>query len=137
MKDGIEYYIQTDKFVYNLGEDVEILYSVTNVSENPIDIGMVLCGAGVWCNFIITDEDNVDIWQFMRVYPPADWEMLHLEPDEYRERQISWDMISDNGTFFKDDDDYLVGPGSYNITGELVLDGGYERVPVSVSIIIL
>ena len=136
VEDGIEYYMQTDKSVYDLGENVEILYRVTNVSENPVDIGMVLRGGG-WCDFFVTDDDNTDIWQWMRVMPPADWEMLHLEPHEFRERQIIWDMISDNATPFDRSDDYPVGPGSYNITGELVLDGGYERVPVSVSIEII
>jgi len=133
VEDGIKYYLQTDKSVYDLGEDVEMLYRVTNLTENPVDIGMVLRG-DAWCEFIITDDDNTDIWQWVRVSPPAGYEMLHLEPDEYREKQITWDMISDNGTFFDPHDDYPVGPGFYNITGELRLDGGYEIVPVSVSI---
>ena len=30
IKDNIEYYIQTDKSVYKLGEKVEMLYRVTN-----------------------------------------------------------------------------------------------------------
>lgn len=60
VEDGVEYYIQTDKSVYDLGENVQILYRVTNVSENPVDIGMV--GAGdCWCDFFVTDEDNTDI----------------------------------------------------------------------------
>jgi hypothetical protein len=33
IQDGIEYYIQTDKFVYDLGENVEILYRVTNLRD--------------------------------------------------------------------------------------------------------
>lgn len=68
--------------------------------------------------------------------PPSGWEMLHLEPDESKELQITWDMISDNATPWVRDDDYPVGPGSYNITGELTLSGAYSdrKVPVSVSI---
>ncbi len=30
VEDEIEYYVQTDKSVYDLGEDVEILYRITN-----------------------------------------------------------------------------------------------------------
>jgi len=135
-KDAIEYYIQTDKAVYNLGENVEILYSVTNMSGNPVDIGMVL-NCYYWCHFMVTDDHNTDIWQHFRIIPPCGDIMFSLDAYESRECQISWDMISDNGTFFEHDDDYPVGPGSYNITGELErLDGG-ERFPVSVSIIIL
>ncbi len=134
VEDGIEYYLQTDKFVYDLGEDVEMLYRVTNVSENPVDIGMVLIGP--WCNFTITDDDNTDIWQYLRGLPPSGWEPLILDPYEFKEYQISWDMMNDNGTQ-SPSDDYPVGTGLYNITGELILSAAYERVPVSVSIEII
>ncbi len=33
VQDGIEYYMQTDKSVYDLGEDVEMSYRVTNQRE--------------------------------------------------------------------------------------------------------
>jgi len=39
---GIEYYIQTDKSVYNLGESVEMLYRVTNVTDGNVKIGCAL-----------------------------------------------------------------------------------------------
>jgi len=134
VEDGIEYYLQTDKAVYDLGENVEMLYRVTNLTENPVDIGDVLIGP--WCDFFVTDDDNTDIWQWMRVPPPSGWEMLHLEPYESKELQITWDMISDNATPWVSDDDYPIGPGSYRITGELKLSGAYSdrKVPVSVSI---
>ena len=135
IEEGIEYYVQTDRAVYNLGEEVQTLFRVTNVSGSPVDIGMVLAG-DAWCDFFVTDDDNTDIWQWMRVMPPSGWTMLHLEPDESREYQITWDMISDNATPFDRDDDYPVGPGLYNITGQLTLSNAYihRRVPVSVSI---
>ena len=134
--DDIEYYIQTNKSVYNLGENVEMLYRVTNISENPVDIGMVINCAWAWSHFVITDDDNNEIWQYLHGPPPCGWIMLHLEPDEFREYQKTWDMMNDNGTY-QHDDDFPVGPGSYNIMAELELDGGYERVPVSVSIEII
>lgn len=31
--DDIEYYVQTDKSVYDLGENVEMLYRVTNLGD--------------------------------------------------------------------------------------------------------
>jgi hypothetical protein len=67
VEDGIEYYIQTDKAVYDLGGNVEILYRVTNVSTDPIDIGMVL--RGPWVDFFVTADDNTDIWQYVRIPP--------------------------------------------------------------------
>jgi hypothetical protein len=37
IQDDIEYYIQTDKSVYNLGEDVEMLYRVTNLRSEDVE----------------------------------------------------------------------------------------------------
>ena len=42
-------------------------------------------------------------------------------------------MMNDNGTL-SPSDDFPIGPGTYTIMGELQLDGGYVRVPVSVSV---
>ena len=87
MQDGIEYYIQTDKSIYDLGENVEMLYRVTNLTENPVDIGDVPnCEYG-WSHFIITDDDNTEIWQYIRSIPPCGWIMFHLEPYESKEYQ--------------------------------------------------
>ncbi len=133
VKDSIEYYIETHKSVYHLGEDVEILYRVTNLTENPVDIGEILNCEYAWTHFIITDSNNAKIWEYIRVIPPCGWTMLHLDSDESKEYQKIWNMTNDNGTMTSTDD-YPVGPGSYNITGELELDGGYERVSVSVDI---
>ncbi len=136
VEDGLEYYIELDKAVYNLGENVEMLYRVTNLTGNPVNIGMVANCEYAWTHFIITDDNNTEIWEYVRSIPPCGWIMLRLEPDESKEYQKIWNMVNDNGTDTTRDD-YPVGPGSYNITGELTLDGGYERVPVSVSIEII
>jgi hypothetical protein len=133
VKDRIEYYIQTDKSVYHLGEDIQMLYRVTNLTENPVDVGEILCGGTP--HFAITDDDNNDIWQYFRVIPPCGYKMLHLGPYQSKELRKSWDMTNDNGTVWPHDD-YLVTPGRYKITGELELDGGYERVPLSLYIVI-
>ena len=133
VEDGIKYYLQTDKAVYDLGEDVEILYRVTNLTENPVDIGMVLNSYYAYVNLVITQDGNIDIWENCRVIPPSGYVMLTLDAYESKESQQIWNMTNDNGTLDRDDD-YPVGPGSYNIMGELRLDGGYERVPLSVSI---
>ena len=36
VQDDIEYYIQTDKSVYSLGEEVEMLYRITNLGQESI-----------------------------------------------------------------------------------------------------
>lgn len=136
VKDGIEYYIQADKSAYHLGELVKISYRVTNLTENPVDIGMVLNSYYAYVNLVITQDGNIDIWENCRVIPPSGYIMLILEPHEYKESQQIWNMMNDNGTL-STKDDFPVGPGLYNIMGELRLDGGYERVPVSVDIEII
>jgi hypothetical protein len=133
VKDGIKYYIQTDKHVYHLGEHVQMLYRVTNLTENPVDVGQILCGGAP--HFAITDEDSTDIWQYFRVIPPCGYKVLHLEPYEHKDFEKVWNMVNDNGTL-SPHDDYPVTHGKYRITGELELDGGYERVPLSLYIVI-
>ena len=136
VKEGIEYYICTDKSVYHLGENVQILCRVTNLREVSVDVGDVPNCAHGWSDLTITDDRATDIWQYLRSIPPCGWTMLHLEPYDSKEHQFTWDMISDNGTFGVHNDDYLVGTGSYKITGQLRLSNAYKhkRVPVSVSI---
>lgn len=130
IQDGIEYYMQTDKSVYSLGQDVEILYRVTNLDGNSVDLAEVI-NCWFWGHLIITDIDDTEIWEYHRVVPPCGYIMLHLEPYESKECQKTWEMTNDNGTFERDDD-FPIGPGVYNIMGELEAPGG--RVPVSVSI---
>ena len=132
IQDGIEYYMQTDKSVYSLGEDVEILYRVTNLDENPVDLAEVI-NCWFWGHLIITDVNDTEIWEYYRVVPPCGYIMLHLEPYESKECQKIWKMTNDNGTLTPDDD-FPIGLGVYNIMGELQATGSYERVPVSVSI---
>ncbi len=133
VKDAIKYYIQTDKHVYHLGEQVQMLYRVTNLTENPVDVGQILCGGAP--HFAITDEDSTDIWQYFRVIPPCGYKVLHLEPYEHKDFEKVWNMVNDNGTL-SPHDDYPATHGKYKITGELELDGGYARVPLSLYIVI-
>ena len=135
VKDGIEYYMETDKAVYDLGEQVEILYRVTNRTEVPMEIvGILNCYYAA--DLVITDADNMDIWEYHRVIPPCGWTTLHLEAHESKEYQKTWNMMNDNATL-EPGDDFPIGPGSYHITGELELSGGYQRVPVALDIEII
>jgi len=130
LKDGIEYYIQTDKFVYQLGENVEILYRVTNASENPVDIESVLnCDYG-WVRLVTTDDSNNIVWINLRHPPPCGWKTIHLGPLEDEEYREVWNMMNDNGTDRRDDD-FPIATGRYNVIGGL---GACEEVPVKVSI---
>jgi len=138
VKDGVEYYLQTDKFVYELVEDVVMLYRVTNLTENPVDIGKVVeSGEPGWYHFVITDEADNEVWHYL-CFPILGPQMLRLQPYESIEYEKIWEMVNDNGTWFNIDD-FPAGPGRHNIMGELNLMYGDQdkRVPVWVSIEII
>ena len=139
VQDGIEYYIQTDKAVYNLGENVEILYRVTNLTDNPVSIGEKSLFSPDY-DVIITDDGDAKVWQYILTLPPPptppETTVFHLEPYESKEYQTTWDLTNDNGTSDRIDD-FPVDPGMYNITGELNLYFWEKIVPVSVSVEII
>ena len=139
IEDGIEYYIQTDNAVYDLGESVEILYRVTNLTDNPVSIGEKSLFSPDY-DVIITDDGDTKVWQYVLTLPPPpcppETTMFHLEPYESKEYQTIWDLTNDNGTSNRTDD-FPVAPDMYNITGELNLFFWEKIIPVSVSLEII
>ncbi len=135
VQDGIEYYIQTDKAVYDLGEIVEILYRVTNVTENPISLGEGPQWPDCYSSIIKDDADS-EVWRLpwqIPILPPMNF---GLSAYGSRECERLWNMMNENGTDLEFDD-FPVPPGLYTVTGKLWLDSSYETVPVSVSIEII
>jgi len=101
---GIEYYIQTDKSVYRLGENVEMLFRVTNLRDEAVTIG---CSQSPEFNLFVR-KDAERIWaliHFFSAYSPG-VELLAGEPKELTH---SWDM--------SDDDGVVVEPGLYTVVG--------------------
>jgi len=139
VQDGIEYYIQTDNAVYDLGENVEILYRVTNLTDNPVSIGEKSLFSPDY-DVIITDDGDTKVWQYVLTLPPPpcppETTMFHLEPYESKEYQTIWGLTNDNGTSERTDD-FHVDPSIYKITGELNLFFWEKIIPVSVSLEII
>jgi hypothetical protein len=110
--DGIEYYVQTDKFTYELGENVEMLYRITNLSDQ--NVTFTLPGSPVW-NFWI-EEDGQQTYQAVKGW----WTMITqftLAPGESKEfpepnPPFVWDM--------RDDDGDMVGVDNYDVIGGLL-----------------
>jgi len=118
VEDGIEYYIQTDKPVYDLGEDVEMLYRITNLRTEmwqvtafpPLRDILVAARKG---------QDFNEIWRlsWFRNYPPGP-RVLRLQPGESSEMNVIWPQIDAQGT--RDPiDDISIAPGIYRIRGIL------------------
>ena len=115
-KDGIEYYIETNKSVYNLGEDVEILFRVTNLRDEKWEVH----GSAPVQDIVVAAKEGEDFneiwkWGWYNV-PIAGPEVLRLQPNEFAEISDIWPQIDSQGT--RDPaDDTSVAPGTYRITG--------------------
>ena len=133
VQNEIEYYMQTDKTVYDLGQDVEMLYRVTNLTDEAVIIGTVVADYRAYYDFRVMQGDN-RIWEYPYLSIVLAFGGYQLNPLESKEFQTTWNMTNDNGAPGPIDDDFPIGPGLYNIIGELDLLHGGERVPVSVAI---
>jgi len=127
-KDGIEYYVQTDNAVYNLGENVEILYRVTNLREEEVTFSFP--GWPEWNFWVEKDQEN--IWTAVSVWYTFPINFT-LSPGEYKQYPLVWDMRDYKGNLLVDIGEYSViggfddGPGG----------GGYDYSKVSVDIMIV
>lgn len=137
VRDGIEYYIQTNKSIYNLGEDVEMLYRVTNLGVEITIFDFPLAESEQ--SLFTVEEEGVRIWgrriNFDRVMSG-----FVLNPGEFKEYTGIWNITADNGTL-NPDDDWLISPGTYDVVGRLNLTGGTysgdetTRVAVPITVI--
>ncbi len=131
VEDGIEYYIQTDKSVYDLGEDVELVYRITNLTDevwrvNTMEDILVEAKRG---------QDFDEIWRFSLLHPPPPGPIfLRLQPGESTEISTIWPQIDIQGTM-NPVDDISVAPGIYRIRGTLYPNQRDVSVAVDITII--
>ena len=122
VQDGIEYYMQTDKSVYSLGENVNMLYRLTNLSYNSVTFEFA--NQQQW-SFEVKDGATT-IWRWPKQINPALSDFT-LKPGDVRGYFKGWDMTNDNtGT--------IVTPGTYDVIGALYGTPPERYVPVSVQI---
>jgi len=130
IQDGIEYYIQTDKAVYDLGEEVEMLYRVTNLRDESVTFGF---GWYPVYQFWVGKKGE-QIWSAIGTRLAVATK-LTLMPGESRmfpdfRPPFIWDM--------RDAENTLVGLGKYNVVGGLYNGSGhydYTEVEVSIEIV--
>jgi len=115
IQDGIEYYIQTDRSVYDLGEDVEILYRITNLTDGVWQVDGLAPIEDILVE--LKDGENLtEVWSLSLLYPPFPGPgVLRLQPYESREISVTWPQIDLNGTI-ETEDDTQVPPGTYRIS---------------------
>jgi len=133
--DNIEYCMQTDKAVYNLGEDVEMLYRVTNFRDEDVTFSF---SAYPDFNFWV-ERDGMNIWTAVHGGWGV-WVSWELSPGESKEFPHMWDMTCDDWAC-------SVEPGEYTMIGGLYTCFAscddykhqncyyYSEVPVQIEII--
>ena len=131
VQDGIEYYIETNKPVYDLGEDVEILYRITNQTDEEWTVR----GVGRIFDVVVesTEEEGFrEVWSRYWTSPvmapgPV---LLRLQPNESSGMRVTWDQM-DYQLTRNPGDDIEVGPGTYRVLGVLDLTPGVADLPYS------
>jgi len=132
IQDGIEYYFQTDKSVYDLGENVEMLYRVTNLRDEEWRVD------GFFPIMDITVEaregevfNEIWNWSWDKVHPMGPI-VFQLEPGESAEISGVWPQIDLNGSV-EIEDHTQVPPGIYRTIG--VFYPTHSSIAVDITII--
>jgi len=123
--EDIEYYFLTDKSVYNLVENVNMTYRVTNLRDQNVTFRF---STTLQRNFWI-DKNEINVW---RAYDggftiPTEFT---LAPGDNKTFTCIWDMKNKQGE--------LVDVGNYIATGGLhSFTGSYDFTRVSVDIVVV
>jgi predicted outer membrane repeat protein len=129
--EGIEYYIHTDKSVYELGEHTDLLYRITNLTD---EIWAVVGMGYVWDILVeVKEGENFRVvWSFGSEHSPAPGPGgLSLQPGESWELQVPWPQFNMNWT--GDGWDYnQAPPGTYRVTGVLYGYRGWPEPPMEI-----
>jgi len=126
IEDDIKYYIQTNKFKYDLGENVEMLYEITNLGSEAITFNFSYTPE--W-NFWVKNNNENLVFQAVTGW----WAMgtsFTLQPNDNKDFSYIWDMKNAEG--------HLVELGAYTVIGGLdanMGEYGYTQVPVGIDII--
>jgi hypothetical protein len=129
IQDGIEYYIQTDKSVYNLGENVEMLYRITNLSDEFVTFR---CPYDPVYQFW-AEKDGSQIWsaidkRYSVIVNLTIVSGASVEFPNYYSPPLLWNMKI-HGNY--------VEPGVYNIVGGLYSAGSFDYTKINVPISIV
>ena len=120
VKDGVEYYVQTDKTEYRLGENVELYFRVSNLTDRQVNVG---CPEIPDFNFVV-EKDGEVVWRLFSLTYGSPWS-FRLVPGGERSLRYNWSMGDANGN--------LVQPGIYAVVGVNHCAGVSDvRVPIRI-----
>ncbi|MHC4692227.1 MAG: right-handed parallel beta-helix repeat-containing protein, partial [Planctomycetota bacterium] len=118
----VEFYVETDKSIYSLGENVEMLYRLTKLGFPSATIP---CHQDPPLNLVVL-KDGKTIWMKVQGW----WQVivdLPLFPNIPVEITSSWDMNDLNGV--------PAGPGTYDVLGVIYDTIGIPDVGVQITIL--
>jgi len=128
--DGIEYYIQTDKAVYDLGEDVEVLFRITNLTE---DVWSRSGPCSIMNAVVTSTQQGAETILWGEPFACGSHsQILTLATQESMEIDLAWPQI----------DEYYVSvpPGRYEVIGTIFYKSNaviVEDHPVSVEVTVI
>jgi hypothetical protein len=128
----VEYYVQTDKAVYDLAENVEIQYRVTNLRDEEWRFSYI----PPIMDIIVEAEDGENYneiwhWSWDKTYP-AGPVVFQLGPNESTEISGIWPQIDLNGSV-EIEDHTQVPPGIYRCSG--IFYPTHSRVAVNITVV--
>jgi len=107
VQNGIEYYIETDKVVYDLGEDVEIVYRITNLKTEVWSLTHPCSVIHVVVELREAEESSI-IWAYGYACSSRPGS-IRLESGESKEFSVNWAQWD---SYYRP-----VSPGTYAVTG--------------------
>jgi len=120
--DDIEFYVETDKSIYYLGENVQMLYRLTKLGFPSTTI---LCHQAPPLNLVVL-KDGKTVWMKVQGWYQVMVD-LQLFPKIPVEITSSWDMNDVNGV--------PVEPGTYDVLGVIYDCSGIPDVGVQITIL--
>jgi hypothetical protein len=130
VQDGIEYYIETDKIVYDLGEDVAFVYRISNLTDEEWEVRWLGLGADIVIE--AKEEGFREVWAWSwGIATDGGPKRLVLQAGESAEILDVWPQVDYRGTG-KLDDDMPAIPGTYRVTGSFLPTETSFAVEISV-----
>lgn len=116
--EGLLHYLETDRYSYVLIESVYVSYTVTNMTEDPVTVGLSQCGCPIVSR--VRNPSSVVLWQ----HPSCVDEFCEdvLDPGESYVLDAIWDM-TDGST-----EEPIEDPGVYTVQGKLQVLGSLGYV---------
>lgn len=123
---GLKFYVQTDKSEYTAGQEVKMIYKITNMTTQPITY--TLPQSPVW-NFWVKKDDAI-VWQSVEM-AAAVMTKLTIKPGETKtfpeNTPVIWNMQDKNGA--------AIGSDKYEVIASLQgAQGKFDFSKVSVTI---